>query len=129
MSSSIDIVILERFKKGLVSFLDELINWMPSDEELIATRIMVNDQLPIIVLMEKFVEYLDIYREKIQDRDEAFFLNDPKIFGNVKDKNRILSLKKLWTNPEFTNADKDKAWKWMDFFIKCTDLYKIHKTD
>jgi hypothetical protein len=127
--SSVEIVVLQRFKTGLVEFLDELINWMPTDEELIATRILVNDQMPITVLMDKFVQHILPLESQIANREEKFFLNDPKVFGQVKDQDRILSLKTLWTNPEFTSADKEKAWKWMDFFVKCTRLYRQHHKD
>lgn len=124
--SSTEIVILQRFKLGLVEFLDELINWMPNDEELVATRILVNDQMPIVVLMEKFIQHLLPLESQIVNKEEKFFLNDPQVFGSVKDQDRVLSLKKLWLNKEFTYADKEKAWKWMEFFVKCTKLYKQH---
>lgn len=127
--SSTEIIVLQRFKQGLVEFLDELINWMPDDEELVATRILVQDQMPIVVLMDKFILHLLPLEGQISSRDDAFFLNDPKVFGNVKDQDRVLSLKKLWLNKEFTSADKEKAWKWMDFFVKCTKLYKQHHRD
>ncbi len=127
--SSIEIVILQKFKSGLVEFIDELINWMPVDEELLATRILINDQLPIVFLMEKFIEHILPLESQIVNREEEFFLNDPQVFGNVKDQNKILSLKNLWTNPEFTKSDKDKAWKWMEFFVKCTKLYLQHHKD
>ncbi len=125
--SSIEIVILQKFKTGLVEFIDELMNWMPTDEELLATRILINDQMPIIFLMEKFIEHLLPLENQIANREEEFFLNDPQVFGNVKDQNKILSLKTLWTNPEFTKSDKEKAWKWMDFFVKCIKLYLQHR--
>lgn len=124
--NSPSIIVLTRFKTGLVSFLDELINWMPDDEELLTTRILINDQLPIEEIMKKFIDHILPLESKISERDEQFFLDDPKVFGNVKDKSRVMSLKRLWTHPEFGKEDKDKAWKWMDFFIKCIKLYQHH---
>jgi len=124
--TSVEIVVLQRFKTGLVQFLDELINWMPDDEELLTTRILVQDQLPIEELMLKFVQFILPLSQQISDRNEQFFLNDPKVFGNAGNSQRIMSLKKLWTHPEFGREDKDKAWKWMDFFIKCINLYLQH---
>lgn len=127
--SSVEIVVLQRFKVGIVQFLDELINWMPDDEELIATRILVNDQIPIEELMLKFIQHIYPLEKQIAERDDNFFLNDPKVFGRVKDQQRVMSLKKLWTHSEFTKEDKDKAWKWMDFFIKCIKLYKQYHNE
>jgi hypothetical protein len=124
--TSVEIVVLQRFKTGLVQFLDELINWMPDDEELITTRILVQDQLPIEELMIKFVQFILPLSQQISERNEQFFLNDPKVFGSTGNNQRVMSLKKLWTHSEFGREDKDKAWKWMDFFIKCINLYQQH---
>jgi len=128
--SSTEITILQRFKAGLVQFLDELIKWMPDDDELVTTRILVNDTLPAEEMMKKFIEHVKPYEAKIKARDEDFFANDPNVFGKAKgkDKAKVLSLKQLWLNPNFTSADKDKAWKWMDFFMKCINLYLEHRT-
>jgi len=122
--TSIEITILQRFKGGLVNFIDELIQWLPEDEDLIGTRILINDQIPIEEIMKKFIEHIKPYRESIEKREEKFFLNDPQIFSKVKKQNSVLSLRKLWENPEFSKDDKNKAWMWMDFFIKCIDLYE-----
>lgn len=124
--STIEITILSRFKTGLVQFLDELIKWMPDDEELITTRILVQDQLPIEKLMIAFIENIKPHEELIGKRKDSFFLNDPDVFSRVKNQSRVLSLKKLWQNPNFTKDDKDKAWNWMDFFIRCINLYIEH---
>lgn len=126
--STAEIAILQRFKIALVQFLDELINWMPEDERLLTTRILVQDQLPMEEVMLKFIEHMLPFADQIAERNEQFFLNDPKVFGQVKDQTQIMSLKKMWTHPEFSNDDKDKAWKWMDFFIRCIRLYQQHHT-
>lgn len=126
--STVEITVLQRFKKGLVQFLDELINWMPEDSELVMTRILIQDTLPIEEVMKKFVLHVKPHQDKIEKKDEQFFLNDPEVFGTVKDRNRVLSLKKLWINPSFASTDKEKAWKWMSFFLKCINLYLEHKT-
>jgi hypothetical protein len=129
--SSTEIIILQRCKTGLVQFLDELINWMPDDGELITTRILVQDTLPIEELMKKLVIHMKPHEAKIKARDADFFMTDPNVFGNVKDqhKSQIVSLKQLWSNPGFTSSDREKVWKWMDFFVKCTNLYQEHRTE
>ena len=126
--TSVEITILTRFKTGLVQFLDELVQWLPDDEELIATRILIQDQIPIEDVMLKFIRLIKPYSQKIANREDEFFLTDPKIFGQVEDQSRVLSLKRLWKHPEFTKDDREKAWKWMDFFIKCINLYEQHRT-
>lgn len=127
--SSTEIIILQRLKQGLVSFIDELINWNTDDEDLIATRILLQDHIPIELVMEKLIRNVKPVREKIEKREEQFFLDDPDVFSNVKDQNKVLSLKTLWKNPNFTKDDKQKVWKWMDFFLKCIDLYQQHHVE
>ncbi len=117
-------ILLTRFKTLLINFIDELLNWMPNDEELLTTRILVDTQIPMTVLIEKFAEHLLPFKEKIAKRDERFFLDDPQVFGSVKDQNRILSLKSLWLNPEFTQNDKNNTWRWMDLFVQCVVKYQ-----
>jgi hypothetical protein len=101
---------------------------MPEDSELITTRIFIQDTIPIEEIMKKFVLYVKPHQDKIEKKDEQFFLNDPEVFGTVKDRNKVLSLKKLWINPSFTSTDKEKVWKWMSFFLKCINLYLEHRT-
>ncbi len=121
-----EILILQKFKSGLIQFLDEIIQWMPNDEELVSTRILVNDSIPTQEIMGKFIKHLAPFETKIAERDSDFFMKDPNVFKKVdeKENERILNLKKLWENPKFTNDDKEKTWKWLDFFIKCIKLYK-----
>lgn len=120
------IVVLQRFKDGLIQFLDELINWMPRDEELLATRILIANQLPIEEIMQKFIQHVKPFEKQIEGKDDAFFLNDPQVFGKVKNQGKVMSLKNLWINPEFTPDDKAKAWQWMNFFVRCINLYQQH---
>ena len=127
--SAYEITILQRFKAGLLEFLDKLVEWMPEDEEILTTRLMVENQFPIEDVLKKFATHLLPLADKITNREESFFLGDPKVFGNVKDQGRVLSLKKLWTNPNFTAVDKECAWKFMAFFLKCVTLYKQHSKD
>jgi len=121
-----EVVVLTRFKNGLVQFIDQLIDWMPEDGDLVVTRILVNDQLPITEIMGGFIKFVYPYRDLIKKSDEKFFLGDTRIFDEIKDQSRVLSLKKLWQNPRFSKDDKEKTWEWVQFFVKCMELYLQH---
>ena len=56
-----DIVILGRLKTRLVSFIDEIYSCTSDVElskDLIAARILINDQISPIIIMDKFIELL-----------------------------------------------------------------------
>jgi len=120
------VIVLGRFKTGLVQFIDMLINWMPEDEELLVTRILIQDQIPIEEVMQKFIKFVKPHETAIKNRNEIFFMEDPKLFSSVKKQDKILSFKKLWLNQEFSKSDREKTWMWMDFFVKCINLYIEH---
>lgn len=125
-SNNVELIVLSRFKTGLIDFVDELCNWLPTDDQLLTTRIMLQDQVPIEDVMNKFVKFVKPYESQIENEDEAFFLSDPQVFQGVRDTDRLMSFKALWTHPEFTAADRKKAWEWMKFFLKCVNLYIHH---
>lgn len=123
-----EIIILQRFKVSLVRFLDQLIEWMPEERDLIATRILVNDQVPIEEVMIKFVNNLFVHKDSILNKDERFFfVNEVRIFQSVKDQRHVNILKTLWTSSLFTKEDKEKVWSWLILFIKLTGAYIKNK--
>jgi hypothetical protein len=73
---------------------------------------MVADQLLIEDVMDRFITHVYPYREQIMQEREEYFLSDPQIFNTVKDQSRVLSLKRLWTDPKFTAEDKKGIEEW-----------------
>jgi len=116
--------ILTRMKQGMLQFLDELIDWLPEQKDLLVARIMVDTQISTVALMEMLNENVYPHRKEIDAREEKFFLDDPQIFSKVKDKSQVSVLKQVWKSPDFTKDDKEKVWKWMDFFIKLIKAYQ-----
>ena len=126
-STSGEVRLLILYKKSLLEFIDLLIEWLPQDQDVLMMRIMVADQLLIEDVMDRFITHVYPYREQIMQEREEYFLSDPQIFNTVKDQSRVLSLKRLWTDPKFTAEDKQRTWEWMKLFVGFVDKYlKFH---
>ena len=73
-----------------------------------------------------FKAYSHIYKEKILNRDETFFLDND--YSEIKKANEdentveqvINKLKKYWG--ELSEENKDKIWKYLETLIKLSDL-------
>ena len=72
-----------------------------------------------------FNEYLGLYRQKILDKDETFFLeNDYDIVNKYNDQeifDIINKIKHYWT--QLDNNNKTKIWDYLLLLIKISDQY------
>jgi hypothetical protein len=117
-----NLIILDQFKKQLISFFDELISQFPEAAELVILRILFKDQIPIEEVMKRFVHKLVVVRDLIKNRDDSFFLENNTFFSFTSKEN-ITSLKKLWRSNKMDDEDKLTVWKWMDSFVYLADKY------
>lgn len=115
-------VILHLFKENLVSFLDELIEQF-EETEFITMRILINEQIPIVLIMQKFIEYVIPFSQVIKNRDDSYFLNNDNIFS-VLDPSQVNHFKTIWESDKIDQEDKDVIWDWFDVLLKCAHNYK-----
>jgi hypothetical protein len=118
-----EILILDQFKKQLISFLDELISQFPETPELVLLRILCKDQIPISEIMNNIIVQLPTIRPYIKDRDEKFFLEYNILSNNNNGKDNVNTLKKLWRSGRLDNEDKQVIWKWIDTIVMMCDRY------
>jgi hypothetical protein len=118
-----DIVILKQFKNALISFLDELINQFPCEGDLVIFRIFLKDRVPVIKMMNLFVQKILPLRDMIENRNEDFFLNHCNLFEGISDKKKN-KFKKLWRSPSLDKDDKRIMWEWFDSFIYLSEKYQ-----
>ena len=118
-----DIDVLLQFKKGLISFFDELISQFPDEPDLVLIRIFFNDQVSIKDVMEQFILILITVKDKIERRDESFFLENNSLFQQLT-KSKVNHFKKLWRSGRLDHHDKEVVWKWIDSFIYLAGKYK-----
>ena len=121
MSSKIQILI--DFKTSLVNFFDELIEQFPEEGDLVVIRIFLNDQVPIVDVMNTVISKLLPLKELVKKRDESFFINNNVLFDKL-DKNKVNHFKNLWRSDKLDVEDRKAIWKWYDLFISLTEKYQ-----
>jgi len=115
-----DIQILEKFQKSLVTFFDELIDMFPNEQDFILIRILIKDQIPSTQIMGYFqlVASNEEIMKSIEKRDDLFFLNNV-LFSKIS-KSDVF--RNLWIN-KLDSKDKLMIWDWIDAFMKMTKNY------
>lgn len=122
-----EIEILKQFQNTLISFLDELIVQFPSEGDLVIFRIFLKDRVPIVSVMNYFVQKILPLKKMITERDEDFFLNHCMLFESVDStdkKGKINHFKKLWRSESLDDDDKRVVWEWFDSFIFLGEKYQ-----
>jgi len=121
--------ILIQFKKSLICFVDELIDQFPQESDLIILRIFLKDQIPIEDVITKFIYTINKndqeLKKYITSRNEIVFL-ESDIFGGIS-KSKSINFKKLWRSGKLDAEEKETVWKWIDSFVKLSDLYNKSK--
>ena len=124
-----DTQILIQFKNSLISFIDELIEQFPQEPDLIIFRIFLKDQIPIEDVIKKFTFTINKndkeLKKFITDRNERFFL-ESDVFDSIA-KSKSINFKKLWRSENLDSDEKETVWKWIDSFVKLSDLYCKNK--
>ena len=121
---------LTAFNNIIFKFIDDLINTFPEESEF-----KVYKQTLVILKAANakkmcilFKNYSYIYREKINGKDESFFINNDyselkeasESFDNDSVSAIINKLKVYWE--ELSNENKDKIWKYLNTMIQLSDL-------
>lgn len=120
-----EIEVLTEFKNGLISFFDELIDQFPSEGDLVIIRIFLNDQVPIMDVINIFNHKINAnegeLRKMVKDRNQNFFL-EHDVFDQL-DKNKVNHFKRLWRSDQLDDDDRQVIWRWVDSFIYLGDKY------
>ena len=117
------IVVLKKFEDSIVNFLDALVEQFPNEEDFHLMKIIISTkQIPVTIIVEKFIEIIYPNKQMIKNRDEKFFLNNESIFSGVS-VNKVNHFKKLWMSEYFYDSDKESLWNWFDLFISLCDSY------
>jgi len=124
--SSLDI--LRDFQRGLIAFLDELIELLPKEGDLVVVRIFLKDQIPIQDVIQYFIKKILPLKEFVKTKDDNFFLQHNILF-ELTDKGgietgKINQFRKLWLSDLLDNEDRDTMWRWFDYFIKLSLKYQ-----
>tara|TARA_A100000164_G_C21306481_1_gene495690 strand:- start:47 stop:424 length:378 start_codon:yes stop_codon:yes gene_type:complete len=119
---------LTAFNNLIFKFTDDLIETFPeeNDFKVYKRALTILKSANAKKMCVIFKSYSQIYREKILNKDETFFLvND---YAEIKEANDdentveqvINKLKKYWG--ELSEDNKQKIWKYLETLIKLSDL-------
>lgn len=115
--------ILHKFKQGLLSFFDELIEQFPQEGDLVIIRIFINDQVPIEDVMEHFINHILPLKPIVKKRDDKFFLDNHVLFQELT-KSKVDYFKKVWQSNALDSDDREVCFKWFDMFIMLAEKYQ-----
>lgn len=112
-------VLIDAFFNQFNAFLTAMNEMYPDDEDFpvfITTLTMMRTTNPMLVL--KFVksEIIDLYGDKIQAKDESFFMNEDYSKRDDVNLNIVDKIKQYIRG--MSPATKDTVWKYIDIITK-----------
>lgn len=122
-SDSQQLRILSVFKNQFIIFLDELIAQFPQEPDLVILRIFMKDQVPIHDVMCHVIKEILPHKEKINRKDESFFLENEVLFREMSSEH-VLHFKRLWTSQNLDKDDREAIWQWFSSFILLSERYQ-----
>lgn len=117
--------LLSAFNTNIINFLEDCILIFPNDNDFkvykrgLEMLIKYNPRKINTI----YKEYIEIYRDKIEEKNEQFFLEnnyeEVKKYNEDEIFNVINKLKTYWVNIDKNN--KEKIWGWIDLLTKISD--------
>jgi hypothetical protein len=108
------------FLKQIDNFIDELCVIFPENKDILlfSEKYYFIKNINSTLIIDYFLSYIYIYKNKINDEDESFFLegggqDEIKDTSGLKFRDNI---KKLWLN-EMSSENKEIIWKYFKVFI------------
>lgn len=120
---------LDLLKKNLIEFMDVLMESYPSETQFLMFRILIQNQIPAVDIMNYVSEKLLPLEKYVKERDDKFFLEHNVLFSNLNKENndKVDYFKKMWTSKDFTDSDRDIIWAWFDTFLGICKKYNETK--
>lgn len=114
-------VLIDTFFNQFTDFLKQLENMYPDDTDFpvfLTTLDLLKSTNPILVV--KFVKenIVDLYKDKILNKDESFFLDQDYTKHGDVDLNIVHKLKKYVK--DMSPNSKDVVWKYIELIMKLT---------
>jgi hypothetical protein len=118
---------LTAFNNLVIKFNDDLIMTFPEENDFKVYKrgIMMINSANAKKICSLYKNYMILYRTKIDEKDESFFLdnNYTEIVNNTKSEGVegiIQKLKNYWTT--LSSANKEKIWEYLSSLIKLSDI-------
>lgn len=120
------ILLLTQLKEQLIVFFDELIELLPSENDLVIIRIFIKDKIPITDIMNYVIHKLIPLKPLVKAEDDKFFLDNNILFEQI-DQNKVNHFKRLWNSNALDKDDRKTIWKWFATFIYLAEKYSNEK--
>lgn len=118
---------LTAFNNLVIKFNDDLIMTFPEENDFKVYKrgIMMINSANAKKICSLYKNYMILYRKKIEEKDESFFLenNYTEIVNNTKSEGVegiIQKLKNYWN--VLSSSNKEKIWEYLNSLIKLSDL-------
>ena len=118
---------LTAFNNLVIKFNDDLIMTFPEENDFKVYKrgIMMINSANAKKICSLYKNYMILYRKKIEEKDESFFLenNYTEIVNNTKSEGVegiIQKLKNYWN--VLSSANKEKIWEYLLSLIKLSDM-------
>ena len=118
---------LTAFNNLVIKFNDDLIMTFPEENDFKVYKrgIMMINSANAKKICSLYKNYMILYRKKIEEKDESFFLenNYTEIVNNTKSEGVegiIQKLKNYWNI--LSSSNKDKIWEYLLSLIKLSDI-------
>jgi len=116
---------LTAFNNIVIKFNDELIETFPEENEfkVFKNALLLLKKANPRKVVEIFKYYSINFKNKIESKDESFFLEtDPKMLSEMEDNaisNLINKLKLYWNT--LSTINKDKIWQYLNTLLKLSE--------
>lgn len=117
--------ILSAFNNIIINFIDDCVLVFPEEDDFKVFKRGLNVLIKFNPkkILNIFKQYLVLYRQKIEEKNEDFFLeNDYDIVKKYNDKeifDIINKIKKYWKT--LNNNNKDKIWEYLVLLVQISD--------
>jgi hypothetical protein len=119
------IQLLSILKKELLAFVDELIELYPSEKDFLVIKFFLENQVPMVDVMNFLIEKILPIEHCIHSRDDKFFLENQVLFEQLRDKStKVNYFKNMWTSDTVDNDDREMIWTWFEHFASIAKKYK-----
>jgi hypothetical protein len=122
-----EIQLLKGLHTDLLKFFDYLIEAFPQQGDIVIVRFALADQYPITDVMEYIINSLLPLKDKVDNRDNNFFLENNILFDEL-DNNKVNHFKRMWKSDDLDAEDRESIWRWFDRFLLRASRYKKCKS-
>jgi hypothetical protein len=115
--------IASKLKAQIVAFLSELGAQLPNESQLLIARIVLQNQISDVDIMNYFIEKILPLKDEILLKNDRFFLENNILFESV-DSSKVNRFRAIWESDQLNEESKEVIWQWFKSFIILVERYQ-----